>query len=86
MSLKKHADNAVKKIESNLAVSLSEDEREAVARIVEQAIIDAVADAGQHFSDATKPHLDADDDKAHKIAEQLRLAQTALLSNLQGLR
>ncbi len=86
MALKPLADNAVTQIENAISANLSDAERDAVARIVEQAIIDAVNDVTKRCAAATSRHVGHDADKAHKIAEELKLQQTALVSNLEGLR
>ncbi len=86
MSLKQLADDAVARVESSIPAALSDAERDAVARIVEQAIIDAVNDVTKRCAAATSRHVGHDADKAHKIAEELKLQQTALISNLEGLR
>lgn len=86
MPLKPLADDAVDRIAKAISATLSDAERDAVARIVEQAIIDAVTDVTRRCADATSRHVGHDADKAHKIAEELKLQQTALVSNLEGLR
>ncbi|MBB4303445.1 hypothetical protein GGD81_002488 [Rhodobium orientis] len=86
MPLKKLADDAVSRIEQAVSAPLGDAERAAVSRIVEQAMIDAVAETTQHCTDAARLHIGADEDKAHKFAEKVRRAEAALVSNLTGLR
>lgn len=86
MPLRKLADDTVAKIDASIAADMSDGEREQVARIVEQAIIDAVNSAAQHYADTTSNHFGHDADKAHKLSEAMKRAKTALVSNLQGLR
>ncbi|MCW2309644.1 hypothetical protein [Rhodobium gokarnense] len=86
MPLKKLADDAVARIEKAVSTPLSEEQRAAVSRIVEQAMIDAVSETTQHYTDAARLHVGADEDKAHKFAEKVRRAEAALVSNLTGLR
>jgi len=86
MPLKRTADDAIAKIDRACGANLSDAERKEVSRIVEQAIIEAVAKATRRYADATKSYLGADADKAHKLSEELKQAETALVSNLKGLR
>lgn len=86
MPLKKIAENAIDKICEKVLVSLSDDERIAVQRIVEQAIVDATVSATQRCHRIVKQQTGPEADLAHKIAEQMRDAETALIANLMGMR
>ncbi len=86
MTLKPIADKAVDQICKTVAAPMSDDERETVSRIVEQAIIDAAVSASQQCAHVVKFHTGHEADLAHKIAEQLKLKETALIANLMGMR
>ncbi|PLX37669.1 MAG: hypothetical protein C0606_05130 [Hyphomicrobiales bacterium] len=86
MTLKSLADDAVRRINAAISTQLSDAERITVSRIVEQALIDAVNDVTQRYRDTTKSYFGEDADKAHKLAEEIKRAKAALISNLDGLR
>ena len=86
MSLKPIADKAVEQICEAVSTPMSNDERESVSRIVEQAVIDAALSTSQQCAHVVKFHAGPEADLAHKIAEQLKLKETALIANLMGMR
>ncbi len=86
MTLKPIADKAVVQICNTVAAQMSDDERASVSRIVEQAVIDAAVSASKECAGVVKFHTGPEADLAHKIAEQLKLAETALIANLMGMR
>ena len=86
MPLKKIAENAVDQICEQVLLSLSDDERIAVQRIVEQAIVDATVSATQRCHRIVRQQTGPEADLAHKFAEQIRQAETALIANLMGMR
>lgn len=86
MPLKTIAEGAVKQICEQVLVSLSDDERIAVQRIVEQAIVDATVSATQRCHRIVRQQTGPEADLAHKIAEEIRDAETALIANLMGMR
>ena len=86
MPLKPIAENAVVEIAKVLGTAMSDDQRALVSKIVEQAVIDAAVSTSQKCSDVVKFHSGHEADLAHKLAEELRLAETALIANLMGMR
>lgn len=86
MTLKPIADKAVEQICKTVSASISDDERKNVSRIVEQAVIDAAISTSQECVSVAKFHAGPEADLAHKIAEQVKLKETALIANLMGLR
>ncbi len=57
-----------------------------VAAVIERAMIDAVLEYGQRSVKAAVNCCSADKDLAHKIAEEIRRSNTALIANLSSLR
>jgi len=86
MTLKPIVDKAVVQICNTIAAQLSEDERTSISRIVEQVAIDAAVSTSQACAGIVKFHSGPEADTAHKIAEELKLAETALIANLMGMR
>ena len=86
MALKSIADEAVVQIGETLLATMSNNERASVSRIVEQAVIDAATSASENCVKVVKFHTGHEADLAHKIAEELQLAETALIANLMGMR
>lgn len=86
MALQPIAEKAVQSINDTLSVSLSEEDREKIARIVEQAVIDSAVSASQRCATVVGAHLEHEEDKAHQITETLKREETALIANLMGMR
>lgn len=86
MSLKPIADKAVVQICNTIAAQLSDDEKASISRIVEQVVIDTTASTSKECAGIVKFHSGPEADIAHKIAEELKLAETALIANLMGMR
>ncbi len=57
-----------------------------ITRIIETAMIDAYRDCTERNAKAALSVCEEDLDKAHKIAEEMRRANTALVANLSSLR
>ncbi|MDA4848802.1 hypothetical protein [Hoeflea poritis] len=85
MSLKSVADKAVNEI-CEAASSVSEEERVAIAKIVERAVADAAVSASQRCAFIVGSHFEYEEDKAHQLAERLKQEETALIANLMGMR
>ncbi|WP_419910774.1 hypothetical protein [Hoeflea sp.] len=85
MPLKEIAANAVKQI-AEQAPSLSDADRAIVAKIVEKAVVDAAVSASQRCAHIVGSHFEHEEDKAHQLAERLKLEETALVANLMGMR
>ncbi|MGI9450810.1 MAG: hypothetical protein ACR2QH_09275 [Geminicoccaceae bacterium] len=86
MTLKPIANNAVAQICKTVSVPIPYEERVSVSRIVEQAVIDAVASASQQYAGVVKSHASLKAELAHKITERLEQAQAVLIANLTGTR
>ena len=86
MALQPIAELAVQRIDETLSVSLSDEDRAKISRIVEQAVIDSAVSASQRCANVVGAQLEHEEDKAHQISERLKKEETALIANLMGMR
>ena len=86
MSLAKISEETTLALEDALSADLSEDEREKISQILEAALIKSVEQATESHREATVICCGPEADLAHKIAEEMGLANKALIANLMGLR
>ncbi len=70
----------------DLADTLSDDQTEKVAKVIEAAIIRGLLEGQHRAVDACKNVNEAEQDLAHKIATAIRLKNDALIVNLSSLR
>ncbi len=62
------------------------EQREGIAKIIEKALISSYRDCTERNTRVAVACCEADQDKAHKISEEMRRATTALIANLSALR
>jgi hypothetical protein len=86
MKLKNLADNAVAEVGKIMPSSLSESETAAISEIIENTLVKAVGETSEHFSETAVICCGPEADLAHKIAEEMKLAQKAIIANLMGER
>lgn len=86
MPLKQLADEATAKIADCLPETPGADTQEQISTIVEQAIIEAVRHVHEHYEGVVRVQSGPEADLAHKIAKEMKQAQTALIANLCALR
>ena len=86
MKIKKLADNAVSEIDKSLPDSLSDAEKKAISDIVESTLLEAVGHTTESCREAAVICCGPEADLAHKISEEVSLAQKALIANLMGPR
>ena len=86
MKLKNLADNAVAEVGKIVPSSLSESEVAAISKIIENTLVEAVGKTSEHFSEKAVICCGPEADLAHKISEEMRLAQKAIIANLMGER
>jgi hypothetical protein len=86
MKLKNLADNAVTEVGKIIPGQLSESEVAAISEIIENTLVEAVGETSEHFSETAVICCGPEADLAHKIAEEMGLAQKALIANLMGER
>ena len=86
MSITDRAETAVNEIAEAMGVTPSGDQAKDMNRIVQQAIIDAVLEERSRCTKAVDTVCSADRDLAHKIADEIRRNEEALIANLSSLR
>ena len=80
------AKKATQEIYDILGVRPSGDQGDKVAQAIEQVIVKALEKSAERSTDAAMKIFSADHDMAHKIAEEIRLANTALIANMSAMR
>ena len=86
MSLAKISKETTLALENAILADLSEVEREKISQILEAALIKSVEQATASHHEATVICCGPEADLAHKIAEEMGLANKALIANLTALR
>ncbi len=86
MSLDKIANETLSSIEAALGSKLSEHQRKAVVEAIQKSLSQTVDHASRKHRKAAERYLGADEDLAHKFAEELKRANVALKANLESLR
>ncbi len=69
-----------------LGDTLSEDQTEKVAKVIEAAVIRGLLEGQHRAVDTCNNYSEAEQDLAHKIATAIRLKNDALIVNLSSLR
>lgn len=80
--LKTIVDEAMEKLEG----TLSADQTDEVANVIEAAVIRGVLEGQHRAVDACRECAEADQDIAHKIASAIRRKNDTLIANLSSLR
>ncbi len=80
--LKTIVENAIGELEG----TLSSDQTDAVAKVIESAVIQGVLEGQHRAVDACNNCVEAEQDIAHKIATAIRQKNDALIVNLSSLR
>lgn len=86
MSLEKISKETTSALENAISADFSEEEREKISQILERALIKSVEQATKSHREATVICCGPEADLAHKIAEEMSLANKALIANLMGMR
>ncbi len=86
MSLRDRAEDTTKALAGVLQQGIDSDQQPQVVKIIEDAIIKAVLEERERCVTVANKCCPEDKDRAHKIAEQIRRAEGALVANLQGMR
>ena len=84
-SLRERAEQATHEVQNILGVS-AEDHPKEVADAIEQTIINALLEERHRCADVALKCCEEDQDKAHKIADEIRRVNTALMANLSSMR
>lgn len=86
MSIKRLTKDALKQITNTVSTELTPAESEAIAKILEEKMIEAVKHSSKSCATAAATACGAESDIAHKIAREVKLAQNALIANLKSMR
>jgi hypothetical protein len=86
MKFQSRAKQATKDVLSAIQFSASPAQAKEVTRIIEQAMIDSYQECTEQNVHAAMDCCSEDKDLAHKIADEIRRANTALVANLSSLR
>ncbi len=86
MTLRKRAERITGEILAALGIAADDPRAGKVVKIVEQAIIDVVLEERERCTGVVLALGTPDEDKAHKIAEEIERAEGALVANLSALR
>ena len=86
MSFRSRSEAAAKAVFDSLGSTPDEEHRKRVVAAIEQAIVDAVAEANQQCTQVAMKCCSADKDMAHKIATEIERKHEALVANLSSLR
>ena len=84
-SLRERAEETTAVVQEILGVSPDGASKE-IADAIEQAIIKALLEERHRCADVAFTCCEEDKDKAHKIAEEIRRVNTALMANLGSMR
>jgi hypothetical protein len=79
-------DEAVERIEKCLGIELKPETRQELRETVQRAVFDSALHGHETAVDAMLKYPLADQDKAHKIADEVRRANGALIANLSAQR
>jgi len=86
MSLKSRTDDVTSAVVDLIDGAADPETTKAIAKIVEKALIASYRDCTERNTRVAAACCAEDEDKAHKISEEMRRANTALIANLSGMR
>ena len=86
MTIRERAEKAVREACEAISATLDEEQTKKVSDVIERALIDLMREAAKEHSVAVHNCCSPDLDTAHKIADEIRRRNDALIGNLQGLR
>jgi len=86
MDFKERAEITARAVCEILRAKVSAKAHRQITEIIEGAMLDAVLEDGERYTKLVIRHCAADRDLTHKITEDIRRAQTALVTNLSSMR
>ncbi len=84
-NLKERAERTAKEIQ-DIITSSDDSASEKVAASIEAAIINALVEERQRCANIAFHCCSEDQDKAHKVAEEIRLIRSVLITNLSSMQ
>ena len=82
MSLKDCAEQASREVQDTFELSLSSKDADKLTAVIERAIVEAVRMSCESSTKAASSILEAESDKAHKIAKRIHQEQDVMVANL----
>jgi aspartate-semialdehyde dehydrogenase len=86
MNFKTRAADIARKVSQLLDTTPSANTQNQVAELIERALMDAALDNSEECAKVAMVCCSADRDLAHKIAEEIRRKNVALIANLSSMR
>lgn len=86
MTFRTQAEQTAQAIVDTLDAAPSAAQSKQIADLIERAIIASYQDAAGHCAKVAREFCSADKDLAHKVADEIRRANIALIANLSSLR
>ena len=86
MNIKERAASIAKAASAVLQVEPNEEQLKLLTDLIEQAVINAMLEAGERHTSVVMQCCSPDLDKAHKVADEIRRGDQALIANLQAMR
>ena len=86
MEIRDRAESAAKAVYAILQVSPTEEQTKGVIDTLEQTIINAMLEQAERCTNTIMECCSPDLDMAHKVAAEIRRANTALMANLSSMR
>ncbi len=86
MNIKERAESTAKSVCEILNTQPSPDLQKQVANVIEQALADITIRGSEECAEVARRCCSADRDLAHKIAEEIRRKNLALIANLSSMR
>ena len=86
MTFRTQADQTARAVVDTLGATPSAAQSKQIADLIERAIIDSYQDAAAHCATIAREFRGADKDLAHKVADEISRANTALIANLSSMR
>lgn len=86
MDLAELSKQVSRKLNDAIPTDLAEEEREAIAKIVQQALLDATGHTHEEVTQAAMAVCAADTDLAHKLQKRMDQKRDMLIANLSSMR
>jgi hypothetical protein len=86
MTFRTQAEQTAQAIVDTLGAAPSAAQSKQIADLIERAIIDSYQDAAGRCANVAREFFSADKDLAHKVADEIRRANIALIANLSSMR
>ncbi len=86
MTFREQAEHTAQAVAKLLQAESTPEQSKEAAELIERAIIESYRDAAERCATVALKCCSEDLDMAHKVADEIRRANTALIANLSALR